>query len=99
MSPTASVEVPSAVVLRAISRPGVLLFATRDLTFLAGGSAILIASILADPILVIWLFIPFQVLAIWQTLRDRYFVEVFKARFRCRNTRNLSRSIGHRYVA
>jgi hypothetical protein len=92
-------EVPSPVVLRAVARPGVLLFATRDLTFLAGGSAILISSLAADPILVIYLFIPFQALAIWQTSRDRYFVEIFKARFRCKATRNLRKSIGHRYVA
>jgi hypothetical protein len=92
-------DVPSAVVLRAVARPGVLLFATRDLTFLAGGGAVFIAMLAADPILVIYLFIPFQALAIWQTSRDRYFVDVFRAKFRCKRTRNLRKSIGHRYVA
>jgi hypothetical protein len=87
------------VVLRAVARPGVLLFATRDLTFLAGGAAVLIAMLAADPILVIYCFLPFQALAIWQTSRDRYFVDVLKARFRCKATRNLQKSIGHRYVA
>jgi hypothetical protein len=99
MSGERQLDVPSAIVLRAAARPGVLLFATRDLTFLAGGAAILIATLTSDPILVIYCFLPFQALAIWQTSRDRYFVEIFKARFRCKSTRNLQKSIGHRYVA
>jgi type IV secretory pathway TrbD component len=99
MSGERHIDVPSAVVLRAVARPGVLLFATRDLTFLAGGAALLIAILTSDPILVIYCFIPFQAVAIWQTSRDRYFVEIFKARFRCKGTRNLRKSIGHRYVA
>jgi type IV secretory pathway TrbD component len=98
MSGGRHIEVPSPVVLRAVARPGVLLFATRDLTFLAGGAALLLAVLASDPILVIYCFIPFQALAIWQTSRDRYFVAVFKARFRCKGTRNLHKSSGHRYV-
>ena len=62
--------------------PGVLLFASRDLTFIAGGAAVLIASLATDPILVIYCFLPFQAAAIWQTTRDRYLVDVFKARMR-----------------
>jgi type IV secretory pathway TrbD component len=99
MSDLRHVEVPSAVVLRAVARPGVLLFAARDLTFMAGGAAVLIASLAADPMLVIYCFLPFQAAAIWQTSRDRFLVDVFKARMRCKSTRNLRKSIGHRYVA
>ena len=51
MSGPRRIDVPSAVVLRAVARPGVLLFAARDLTFMAGGAAVLIASLAADPIL------------------------------------------------
>ena len=72
MSGPRHIEVPSAVVLRAVARPGVLLFAARDLTFMAGGAAILTASLAADPILVIYCFLPFQAAAIWQTSRDRF---------------------------
>src|SRR5437763_15924651 len=99
MSGERHIDVPSPVVLRAVARPGVLLFATRDLTFIAGAAALSLASLTANPILVIYCFIPFQALAIWQTTRDRYFVEVWKARLRCKSTRNLQKSIGHRYVA
>jgi hypothetical protein len=99
MSGGRHIDVPSPVVLRAVARPGVLLFATRDLTFMAGAAALLIAILTSDPILVIYCFIPFQAVAIWQTTRDRYFVEILKARFRCKSTRNLRKSIGHRYVA
>ena len=64
MSDLRHIEIPSAVVLRAVARPGVLLFASRDLTFIAGGAAVLIASLATDPILVIYCFLPFQAAAI-----------------------------------
>ena len=92
-------EIPSAVVLRAVSRPGLLLMAAPDLTKVSGGMAILVALFTLNPIFGMWAFFPAHVIAMWLTYRDRYTVDVMKARFRCRATRNLGVRLGHRYVA
>lgn len=92
-------ELPSAIVLRAVSKPGLLLMAAPDLTKVSGGVALLVSLFTLNPIFGMWAFFPAHLLAMWLTYRDRYTVEVMKARFRCRATRNLCRRSGHRYVA
>ena len=92
-------DIPSAVVFRAVAKPGLMLMAAPDLAKCSGGLAILVGLFSMNPILGMWAFFPAHAVAIWLTYRDRYFVEVVKARFRCRRTRNLGTATGHRYVA
>jgi hypothetical protein len=92
------IEIPNAVVLRGVARPGLLLMAASDLTKLSGGVALLVGLFSLNPIFGVWAFFPAHLLAMWLTYRDRYVVEVMKARFRCRPTRNLTGGSGHRYV-
>ena len=92
-------EIPSAIVLRAVSKPGLLLMAAPDLTKVSGGLALLVSLFTLNPIFGMWAFFPAHLLAMWLTYRDRYTVEVMKARVRCRATRNLGGRSGHRYVA
>lgn len=96
---SASSEIPSAAVLRGVARPGLLLMAAPDLTKVSGGIALMVALFTLNPIFGVWAFFPAHLVAVWLTYRDRYVVEVMKARARCRATRNLGRSLGHRYVA
>jgi Type IV secretory pathway, VirB3-like protein len=93
-----AIEIPSAIVLRGVARPGLLLMAAPNLTKLSGGVALLVALFTLNPILGMWAFFPAHLVAIWLTYRDRYIVEVLRARMRCRPTRNLGGRPGHRYV-
>ena len=92
-------EIPSAAVLRGVAKPGLMLMASPDLTKVSAGVAVLIALFTLNPILGMWAFFPAHLVAIALTYRDRYLVEVIKAKYRCRATRNLGGGHGHRYVA
>jgi type IV secretory pathway TrbD component len=92
-------EIPTAIVFRAVAKPGVMLMAAPDLAKMSGGLAIMVGLFSMNPILGMWAFFPAHAVAVWLTYRDRYFVEVMRARFRCHRTRNLRRAEGHRYVA
>ena len=89
---------PSAAVLRAVARPGQLLMAATDLTKVSAGLAVLVGLLTLNPVAGIFAFFPAHLVAVALTYRDRYVVEVMKARFRCRTTRNLGARAGHRYV-
>lgn len=73
--------------------------AVPDLTKISGGAAILTGLLLGSPIWMVWAFLALHPIAIYLTYRDRYCVDVWKAKFRCRGTRNLRVAHGHRYVA
>src|SRR6185437_2405956 len=92
------VEVPSAAVLRAVARPGLLLMAAPDLTKISAGLAVLVGLFTLNPVAGIFAFFPAHLVAVVLTYRDRYVVEVMKARFRCRATCNPRAGPGHRYV-
>jgi hypothetical protein len=91
-------EIPGAVVLRGVARPALLLMAAPDLTKFSGSVALLVGLFTLNPIFGIWAFFPAHLVAMWLTYRDRYVVDVMKARFRCGPTRNLAGGSGHRYV-
>jgi type IV secretory pathway TrbD component len=93
-----SIEIPSAAVLRAVSKPGLLLMAVPDLTKVSAGVAVLVGLFTLNPIAGMFAFFPAHLVAMWLTYRDRYVVEVMKAKVRCKATRNLGGRLGHRYV-
>jgi hypothetical protein len=91
--------IPTAVVLRAVAKPPLLLGAAPDLTKLAGGVGIFTWLATLDGILAVFIFGAAQGAAMWLSYRDRYCVDVLRARFRCKRTRNLITRHGNRYVA
>jgi hypothetical protein len=93
-----NVGIPSATVLRAVSKPGLLLMAAPDLTKVSAGVALLVGLLTLNPIFGIWAFFPAHLVAIALTYRDRYVAEAMKAKVRCARTRNLGGRLGHRYV-
>jgi hypothetical protein len=92
-------ELPTAAVLRAVAKPSLLLGAVPDLTKVAGGIGIFTWLFTLNGVTAVVTFGVVQGAAIWLSYRDRYCVEVLRARVRCRATRNLRPRRGHRYVA
>lgn len=92
-------EIPTGTVLRAVAKPQLLLGAVPDLTKVAGGIGIFTWLFTLNGVAAIFAFFIAQGIAVWLTYRDRYCVEVLRARVRCRRTRNLVPRRGHRYVA
>src|SRR6185437_14550475 len=72
------VEVPSAAVLRAVAKPGLLLIAAPDLTKISAGLAVLVGLFTLNPVAGIFAFFPAHLVAVVLTYRDRYVVEVMK---------------------
>ena len=94
-----STRIPSAVVLRAVAKPPLLLGAAPDLAKVSAGVTVLIWLFTLNGVFAMFAFLGLHAAAIWLTYRDRYVVETFKARMRCKRTRNLVRRTGNRYVA
>ena len=92
-------DIPSATVLRAVAKPPLLLAAVPDLTKVAGGIGIMAWLFTLNGVTAIFVFAVAHAAAVWMSYRDRYCVEVLRARVRCGRTHNLVSRRGNRYVA
>lgn len=57
-------DVPSAVVFRAVAKPGLMLMAVPDLAKCSAGLAVMIGLLSMNPILGMWAFFPVHVIAV-----------------------------------
>lgn len=87
------------VVLRSVAAPPKLLYASVPLVKAEGAICILVGFFTLEPMLAMVLFVFLHMGAVILTRRDPFFIEVMKARFRCKKTRNLRQAKGNRYVA